>query len=144
MRRKIRVSTGRLRHEYLFSVKWPCRKALLTSIDEESSHDIEQYSNTNSDRLNRRAESIKIINPRPLMNWQRGEPCTAQHCRFRLTRKTHLDPTIFWWGDDGTSSQVPLRINASNSADMAALGSLRAWLTHVGSIYSVGQWVFRS
>lgn len=26
--------------------------------------------------------------------------------------------TIFWWGDDGTSSRVPWRINASNSADM--------------------------
>lgn len=50
-------------------------------------------------------------------------------------RKIHLHPTMFCEGVEGTSSQVPFRIKASNSSDIAFrhLGSFIACRTVRGS-----------
>jgi len=57
---------------------------------------------------------------------------------FLLMRNNHLQSTMLWPHGGGTKDQVPLRINGSNSSDIACLqcGICMACLTFDGSRFS--------
>ncbi|GMQ07770.1 hypothetical protein CsSME_00051831 [Camellia sinensis var. sinensis] len=101
--------------------------------------DSQGKNNPNGGGFDNRTESLQIIHTILLVN-----PLTTKRALYRsrvpsalrLIRYTHLQPTRFMAGEQGTKDQVPLRIKALISLVIVArhCGNLLASVKHVGSI----------